>query len=129
MTPPPTFSLQGRALAAMGEQLRAERDKVTKAEAERDDLRRSCRVVLHLFLEAMREAKLPPALEQRLVAWATTRSTYIKEQDQCRKDGHGRTECVDCGAELVGLETVRDRQRIAQLMEDTVEPEGTGPVS
>lgn len=195
MPPPPKFSLQGRALADLGGQLQAERDKVARAEGEReawtetaremanglefyrdivrqageqlgpeayisddgsvqdavlalkvpelvvalreraeraegdrDNLRRTLRAVLPLVLEAIRDGKLPPGLEQRMVEWAM-RPHPLKTQEQCRKDGHGRTECVDCGAELVPVETVRDPQRIAQLMEDTVEPEGTGPVS
>lgn len=75
---------------------------------DRDNLRRTIRAVLPLVTQAIGTRSLPQELEQRLVEWAT-RPHPFKAQDQCRKDGHGRTECVDCGAELVGLETVRER--------------------
>lgn len=64
---------------------------------DRDNLRRAVRAVLPLITQAIGTRTLPMALEQRLVEWAT-RPHPFKDQEQCRRDGHGRTECTDCGA-------------------------------
>lgn len=122
------FPLAGRAMADMGEQLQAERAKVAK-------LRSS------LTAARVQIAAIPTREEwlggQRTKYVQVADVLYIVDEalkapvdvETCRARGHGQIVCPDCGTELVGLETVRDRQRIAQLMEDTVEPEGTAPAS